>query len=159
MSIATGLVVARGLGPENYGTFVFLLGCFMALRQLLDLGSSRAFYTFISQKPRGKRFVGFYAGWQLVQFVLPLIIIGLLFPGEWLERIWIVKDRVLILVAFAAVFMRENAWNMMTQIGESARLTHRVQLMNLVISAIHFFLVLCIWSFNALSLSGNNYQR
>ena len=151
VSFLTGLVIARGLGPENYGDFFFLLGCFMASRQLLDLGSSQAFYTFMSQKPRGKIFVASYAGWQLVQFLIPLLFIGLLVPAEWVEQIWVGQERTLVVLAFAAVYMRQNAWQMMTHIGESARLTHRVQWMNLVITAIHFLLVLWIWQIKWLS--------
>ena len=105
VSFLTGLVIARGLGPENYGDFFFLLGCFMASRQLLDLGSSQAFYTFMSQKPRGKIFVASYAGWQLVQFLIPLLFIGLLVPGEWVEQIWVGQERTLVVLAFAAVYM------------------------------------------------------
>ena len=43
----TGLIVARGLGPEQYGRMMFLLATFMAVRGLLDLGSISAFFTFL----------------------------------------------------------------------------------------------------------------
>lgn len=152
LSVITALAIARGLGPESYGDFIFLLGTFMALRQLLGMGSDHAFYTFMSQKPRGKIFVASYAAWQLVQFILPLLAIGLLFPQEWIERIWVGKDRLLILSAFAAVFMRQNAWQMMVYIGESSRLTYRVQTLNLFLALIHFLLVMAIWRINLLSV-------
>jgi len=152
ISIATGLMIARGLGPENYGDFVFLLGCFIASRQLLDLGTSQAFYTFMCQKPRGRMFVASYAGWQLVQFLLPMLFLSLLIPTEWIERIWVGQDKASIILAFAAVYMRQNAWQMMVQIGESARLTHRIQLINLAIAAMHFLLVIWIWQVKLFSV-------
>jgi len=49
-SFLAGLYIAKGLGPVEYGNFTFLLGSFIAIRQLIDLGTSSAFFTFISQK-------------------------------------------------------------------------------------------------------------
>ena len=152
MTFLTGLLIARGLGPEKYGDFVFLLGSFMALRQLLDLGSSRAFFTFMSQKIRDKLFVGSFVVWQLVQFFLPLLAISFIFPGKWIDGIWMGQEKNIVVLAFIAVFMRQNAWQMMIHIGESYRLTYRVQLMNLAIAVLHFILVVSLWQINWLSI-------
>ena len=54
VSLVVGLLVARGLGPEDYGNLAYLLGSFWAIRALFDMGTSSAFYTFIAQKQRGK---------------------------------------------------------------------------------------------------------
>ncbi|MFN3467993.1 MAG: oligosaccharide flippase family protein, partial [Candidatus Brocadiales bacterium] len=48
LGLLTGLLVARGLGPAEFGSFSFLLTSFTAISQLLDMGSSQAFYTFVS---------------------------------------------------------------------------------------------------------------
>ncbi len=50
LSFLSGLIVARGLGPEDFGNFSFLLTSFIAIKQLLNMGTSQAFYTFISKK-------------------------------------------------------------------------------------------------------------
>ncbi len=57
---ATGMVVARGLGPEQYGIFSFLLASFVALISLFDMGSSSAFFSFISKRLRSKQFLLYY---------------------------------------------------------------------------------------------------
>ena len=46
----TGMILARGLGPEQYGLFSFLLASFAAIITLFDMGSSSAFFSFISSE-------------------------------------------------------------------------------------------------------------
>lgn len=145
-------MLARLLGPIDYGNFIFLIGSFIALREILELGTSEAFYTFLSQKPRGWRFIGAYGLWQLVQFGLPLLVIGLLLPDDIIHKIWLGHGREIVLISFAAVFLREQAWNTIVQIGESLRLTHRVQISNLIIAAVHLLLITVVWLWNTLSL-------
>lgn len=152
LTFATGLVLARGLGPHDYGNFAFLVGSFLALRQLLDMGTSTAFYTFLSQKPRGRFFVMSYAGWQLIQFVLPFLAIALLFPGQWIELIWTGQDKEVVLFALVALFMQQQVWQTMTQIGDSMRMTRRVQGFNVGIAATHLLLVLILWQSQSLSV-------
>ena len=52
ISFFTGLLIARALNPAGYGDLMFLLGSFVAIRSLLDMGSSSAFFTFLSQRSR-----------------------------------------------------------------------------------------------------------
>ena len=145
LAFATGLIIARGLEAESYGDFSFLLASFVAVKQFLEMGTSSAFYTFISQKLRGKKFVVSYAVWQLVQFSIPFIFIGLILPKTWIDLFWLGQQRELILLAFAAVFMQQQAWQTMVQTGESMRLTHRVQMINLCLAVAHIFLVTTVW--------------
>ena len=141
----TSLILARSMGPSDYGVFVFLAGSFLALRVLTDLGSGVAFYTFISQKPRGIKFLKAYLGWQGIQFLFPIIIIGLAIPEAWVHKIWLGQDRGIILLAFLAVFMRYNAWQTLIYLGESQRLTVRVQLWTAAISVVHLSILIFLW--------------
>ena len=148
----TTIIIARVLGPEVYGDYAFLLGSFVATMSLLNMGSSNAFQTFISQKERGKLFVLSYAGWQLLQILLMLLVIGIILPEEWLSQIWMGHDRGLVFLAVASVFMQRQAWQTMIQIGESNRLTYRVQVLNVSIAAVHFVLVIGFWIGEMLSI-------
>ena len=152
LSFTTVLILARGLGTERYGNFAFLLGTFMALRALLSMGIPEAFYTFMSQKPRGGIFLTIYAGWNLVQFLLPLFFIGIFFPDEWVNWIWVGQKRELVLLSFVAVFLQQQGWHIMVQIGESTRLTYRVQIMNLLIALTHLLAICSFWIVDLLSL-------
>lgn len=139
------MLVARGLGPEQYGKMMFLLGTFTALRQLLDVGSSSAFFTFVSQRPRTGRFVAWYLAWLAVQFLLPLLAVGLLLPTTWIELIWKGEQRPLVVTAFLAAYMQSTLWSFMMQMGESQRLTRLVQGVSVVMALCHLSIVAISW--------------
>jgi O-antigen/teichoic acid export membrane protein len=152
LAFTTTIIIARVLGPEVYGDYAFLLGSFVATMGLLSMGTSNAFQTFMSQKERGKMFVFSYAGWQLLQILLVLFVIGVILPTQWLDQIWLGHEKGIVLLAVAAVFMQQRAWQTMIQIGESRRLTHRVQRLNISIAAVHFVLVGGFWMGEMLSI-------
>ena len=151
-SFLAGLIVARGLGPNLYGDFIFLIASFAAIRQVLDLGTSSAFYTFLSNRPQGLKFLTFYLIWQLVQFLFPIIIIGLFLPEAMLNQIWLGEERELILLSFMAVFMKEQAWTTMVYLGESNRLTIKVQFSNILIAITHLLIISLLWITHFLSI-------
>ena len=132
-SFLAGLIVARGLGPNLYGDFIFLIASFAAIRQVLDLGTSSAFYTFLSNRPQGLKFLTFYLIWQFFQFLVPLLLIGLLLPKDVLDQIWLGQEKNIILLSFIAVFFKEQAWKTIAHLGESNRLTLNVQVGNILI--------------------------
>lgn len=152
LSLVTGIVLARSLGPRSYGDMAFLSGTFVAVGQLLDMGSSSAFFTFLSQRPRSRRFVGWYAGWLAAQFLVPLLAIWLLFPARWVGTIWHGEERALVLLAFAAVFMQNTAWSIFQQAGESQRRTLFVQGVGVVAAAVQLLAFVLLWWLGALKL-------
>lgn len=141
----SGLFVARGLGPEEYGLMVFLLGTFTATRQLLDMGSSTAFFTFLSQRQRGRDFVGWYFAWLGIQFLIPLLAVWLFIPSAWLNLIWKCDQRLLVVLAFIASFTQSVLWSMVMQMCESQRLTRWAQGGAMSAALIHFVLMCIGW--------------
>jgi O-antigen/teichoic acid export membrane protein len=139
------MLVARGLGPEQYGTMMFLIGTFAAIGQLLDMGSSTAFFTFLSQRQRSRRFVGLYFAWLGVEFLLPLLIVGVLFPSHWIDLIWNGEQRSLVILAFIAVHMQSAIWTVVLRMGESQRLTLKVQGIAVTVAIAHFLLIILSW--------------
>lgn len=137
----SGMLVARGLGPDQYGKMMFLLGTFTALRALLDVGSSTAFFTFLSQRPRSKRFVAWFSAWLGVQFLVPLLAVGVMLPTTWIELIWKGEQRSLVLLAFVAAYLQSTLWVVVMQMGESQRLTRAVQGVATAIGFLHLVLV------------------
>ncbi len=152
LSFITGMILARMLGPESYGNMAFLLGTFMGVLKLLDMGSSSAFFTFMSQKPRSKRFVRSFFIWLGVQFFIPLCIIWLLFPTQWIENIWQGEELSLILLAFTAIFMQGTLWSVIQQAGESQKRTHWVQGAGAGVALVHLLSVLLLWFLGWLGL-------
>src|SRR5438445_10852736 len=80
LSFVSGIVIARSLGASGYGDLNFLLGSFAAIGQLLDLGTSSAFYTFIPKRKRSWTFGLLYLAWMGMQFVATILVVGLLLP-------------------------------------------------------------------------------
>ena len=118
-----GIIVARGLGPEDYGNFNFLLGSFVSINALVDMGASSAFYTFLSQKKRSAAFYGYYFLWISVQFTVISMFVIFLCPQGLREKIWLGNDAGLVFKAFLASFMVSRIWQTVVHIGESIRST------------------------------------
>jgi O-antigen/teichoic acid export membrane protein len=145
LSFATGMLLARWLGPDLYGKMAFLLGTFLAVGQLLDMGSSSAFFTFLSQRQRSKQFVSAFFVWLAIQFLVPLCMVGLLFPSQWIAAIWHGEQRGLVLLAFVAAFMQSSVWPIIQQAGESNRETLWVQVAGTLIMMVHLSVVALLW--------------
>lgn len=131
---------------------MFLLGSFVAVRTLLDMGSSNAFYTFISQRPRGRRFYLYYFGWLALQFVIPVLMVTVLMPEAMIAKIWLGHSRTIILLAFTAAFMQQQVWQTLSQIGESLRKTVRVQIIGMAVGIGHLIMVFLLLAYGLMSV-------
>ena len=116
------------------------------------MGSSEAFYTFLCEKPRGRKFIVSYVLWQLFQFLLPMLIVAFILPDKWISQIWLGDKRETILLAFMAVFMQQQAWQTMIHIGESLRLTYKIHSVNLAIYFLQFVIMSVLWKLNIIGL-------
>ncbi|HUZ75370.1 MAG TPA: lipopolysaccharide biosynthesis protein [Stellaceae bacterium] len=151
-ALASGIIVARGLGPDKFGTFAFLLTGFASLHVVFDFGTSQAFYTITCREARSSRFFALYGGWIALQFAIPFAAIWMMLPHAWFEEIWHGAPRTLVLMALAASFSQRVLWQMMTQIGEAHRRTAQVQLGTMGIQALHLAVVWALHAANLLSI-------
>ncbi len=152
LTFVTGLLIARDLGPAEFGSFSFLLASFVSIRSLFDMGTSYAFFTFISKKKRSQNFYKYYFGWLFIQFIIPVLFILLIAPEAWLQSIWQGESVNRIILSFIAVFFQQHIWNTIAQVGESIRHTLRVQLMNVSVAVVHFSLILSLIFIEKLSV-------
>ena len=60
ISLVTATLIPRGLGPEVFGNFEFLSSFFIRVTNFLNMGSTTAFYTKLSQRQREFGLVSFY---------------------------------------------------------------------------------------------------
>ena len=141
ISFLNSMVVARGLGASGFGELNFLLGSFAAVNNLLDMGTSAAFYTFISRRPRQLRFFLLYLGWMGAQFVGTVLVVGLLLPKYLVDRIWIGHERGIVLLAFGASFLTTRWWGLLSQLGEASKRTVVVQAASVLRATLHLVLV------------------
>lgn len=153
VSFFTVILIARGLTPVGYGDLFFLLGSFTAIRALMDMGSSQAFYTFISQRSRGNVFYIAYFSWVALQFFVTALVIAVILPSTLIDSIWLGQSRNVILLAFFASFMQQQVWNTISQVCEARRLTVLVQMTGLGVVLVHFLIVLVLINGNFLSIN------
>jgi O-antigen/teichoic acid export membrane protein len=141
LSFGSGLMIARGLGAAGYGEYQFLLASVGSLAQFLDLGTSQAFFTFLSRQQRTRRFFLLYGGWLAAQFALVLLAIAAVIPASVLQRLWLQSDRWAIVLAFVATFLMNELWEAVAQLGEAQRRTVVVQSALVVQTAAHVALI------------------
>jgi O-antigen/teichoic acid export membrane protein len=81
-ALVTEAVAPRGLGPKAYGDFNFLSSFFTQTVNFLDMGTSTAFYTKLSQRPAESSLVAFYLRFAvIVSAVVPLLVLITQFTG------------------------------------------------------------------------------
>jgi O-antigen/teichoic acid export membrane protein len=141
LGFITGIGIARGLTPSGYGNLQFLLGSFIAIRSLLDMGSSNAFYTFLSRRAQGFKFYLSYMVWLALQGLITLLLVAFIIPSTVFEKIWLGHSRGIVLLALLAAFMQQQLWQMVNHIGESMRKTIRLQLLNLSVAILSLAMV------------------
>jgi len=147
-----GIVIARSLGPAGYGNYNFLLASFVSITVLIDMGTSSAFYTFLSQRKRSSKFYLYYFSWIGLQFILVLLFVAFIFPDAWRNKIWLGHPKGIIILAFVASFMMGKLWNTVTQAGESIRATVIVQLNSIFIAGLYLCIVLGMFFLHLLTI-------
>ena len=108
---------------------------------MLNMGSSSAFFTHISQHSRGHRIYIVYLTWLALQFAVTFIFVSVIIPAELFERIWLGHSREIVIFAFIAAFMQAPIWQMVGQIGESLRKTIHVQSLNITVVIAYLLMV------------------
>ena len=152
ISFATSLLIARWLGPVDFGRMAFLIASFLAFQQLLDMGTSSAFFTFLSQRPRSARFIGYFWRWVGIQLLLSLAFVCIVLNDGWLNSIWKDESRGLVALALVATFMQHVIWLVASQMAEAQRETVRVQVLQIAVVIVHLGLVLALWWVGRLAL-------
>ena len=154
MSFLTGMIVARGLGPVEYGNLAFLLGSFAGLRLLLDMSTGQAFFTLAAQRQRGRSFYLYYGAWLLVaEILLPVLVIVLLLPHDVVSVLWQGEARERVWLAFLASTMQYLFWPQLIQLGEVVRRTSTSQFLTICISMLQFLIVATMYVLHVLTLA------
>ncbi len=152
ISLITTMLIARWLGPEDYGRMTFLLSTLIAFRELLNLHTAGAFFTFISQYKRSEKFISIFWAWILVQLILSILIIGFITPDNILNNIWLGEEKSLILLALLAVFFQHTVWLAAKSMADSVRETLKVQKLNIFIVFMHFVIIMLLWLVGQIAL-------
>ncbi len=143
------MLLARWLGPNDYGRLSFLIAIFVAFKQFTDMATSEAFYTLVSRQQRSSRFIGIFLGWMLLQLSISLIIVYFLVPDTLAKSIWGDETRLLVILALIATFAQQSLWLNVSNMAESIRLSVFSQTLHTMIVASHLIFVCLLWFFDA----------
>ncbi len=147
----SNLLLARYLGPGQFGEFNFLSASFLAIFSFLDLGGQAAFFTLISQHKHASRFYTYYAVWMALRLLIPLLLLALA-PQSILDLFWLGARRDLLFLAAISSFCMTQLWTTVTQMGESLRDSIGLQLRNLTLAVIFLILIMLMHSHHALTI-------
>ena len=95
-------MVPRALGPSNYGVFGFLTFFFARVVQFLKLGTSAAYFTKISTRPKEKELIGFYV--YFISWLIIMVFVGIagVFVIDLNNLVW--PEQELKYIIAAAIF-------------------------------------------------------
>ena len=145
------LALARLLGPTDFGRMSFLIATFLSLKGLLDMFTSSAFFTILSQRVQTKNFVNIYIVYLFLQiFIVALIL--LIVPNSFINIVWKGEQKLLVLLALIAVFMQNSIWGVVSQMAESQRKTLKIQNIQ---NAFTLIIIICnfiLWKIDKLNL-------
>lgn len=103
VSGVTQAIIPRGLGPKAYGDFTFLTNFFTQLVGFLDMGTSIAFYTKLSQRSREAAMVSFYLYFSGIISVAIIIFLVITTHKAYTYR-WIWPDQKIFYIYLGAVW-------------------------------------------------------
>lgn len=158
MSFITQSIIPRGLGPKVYGDFNFLTNFFTQVVGFLDMGTSTAFYTKLSQRPREAALVSFYLYFSGFVFLGTFGFVFLSIATSVYTKLWPAQEIFYIYLAavWGIVSWGVTVLNKMadaygvTITAESARIFQRV---------LGLVLIILLYAFNQLNLTTFfNYQ-
>ena len=141
ISFFTGILIARYLGPDQYGRLAFLLAIFLSVKQITDLGTAQAFFYFMSQKKRTKDFIYKYFSWLFFQLFITIVLIIVIFPNELIVKLWHGENTTMIIVALCASFMQNTLWPAVQQALDSQRKNYLSQGIGATITIAHFLII------------------
>ena len=148
----TAMLLARWLGPEGYGRLAFLVASLLAVRGLVDMSTSQAFFTFLSQRPRSKKFINIFLQWIIFQLIVSVVLTAFILPDSYIDSIWQGEPRSLVVLALIAVFMQHQVYQVAFSMAEASRQTFRVQTLTLVITFSHLLFIIALWVWGQLLL-------
>lgn len=149
-TMIVGLLVARTMGPEDFGRYTFITVIFTSVIQLTDFSMSKAFYTFKSGGEANDNEIVLILAWNIIQFSIIFVTL-LILPTELL-RYFINEDRYLLCLAFLALFFRLKIWELVCQLFEVLRETVKLQKLFTLIVCLHLVAIVTINYFNFINI-------
>ncbi len=140
VNLVTQAIIPRSLGPRAYGDFNFLTNFFSQVAGFLDMGTSTAFYTKVSQRQSDQGLISFYGiflvvmGFFIVLFVVMADLMdlsSLFWPDQALFYIYLAAGFIILTWITRVLNQMADAYGV-TVWAEKALMTQKVLLMILL---------------------------
>jgi len=141
ISFLTQAIIPRGLGPVAYGNFSFLSTFFTQVVDFLDAGTSTAFYSKLSQRPRDHALLRFYWGFCGMASILLILLTAAAFGVGLSGWLWPDQSRIYILMGliwalfswYAQIINKVLDAHGLTVSGEMLRILQKVLGLGLIL--------------------------
>ncbi len=158
IGLVTAGIVPRGLGPKAYGNFEFLTNFFSQIAGFLDMGTSTAFYTKLSQRQKEFGLVSFYLCFMGIVSLFIVGFVGIVHLTSAHKQIWPGQTMFFVYLAAGWGFLTWaiQVFNKMTDAygltvpAEKARILQRI---------LGIILIIILYIFHQLNLANLFYYH
>lgn len=151
ISLITQAIVPRTLGPSAYGNYSFLTNFFMQLSSFMNLNSSTAFYTKLSQRQHDKGLISFYFYITLIIGFLMSIFVVVCYQINIDQIIWPEQATIFIIMASIWAFLQLYS-GALIQVSDAYGLTVKTEVLNMIQKICGLLIILVLFSVNGLNL-------
>ncbi len=151
IGLVTQAIVPRALGPSSYGNFSFLTNFFLQLMGFLNLNSSTAFYTKLSQRQDDKGLISFYFYLTMIVSAATAIFVGVSYLSGIDHVIW--PEQKAIFVGLAMLWALLQTYNStLIQVSDAYGLTAKSEVVNMLQRILGLLIIFILFIFNRLNL-------
>jgi len=152
VGIGTQSIVPRALGPASYGDFSFLTSFFYQVVGFLNLNTSTAYYTILSQRQHDAGLVRFYLYFTALLGVVLSSLVMFCFAAGLDRIIW--PGQTVLFILFGAVWAFLTFYVMVfNDMSDAYGLTVKSELAKMMIKIIGFLAILFLFLQKWLSLT------
>ncbi|HOY66365.1 MAG TPA: lipopolysaccharide biosynthesis protein [Candidatus Ozemobacteraceae bacterium] len=151
ISLGSQVIIPRSLGPVAFGDFNFLTNFFNQFIGFFDLGTSLAFFTKLSQRPKDSGLIGFYLIFMGIMTLLTLGFVGLL-HGFGLFPLLLPDQKPFFIILAAILGLAGWMGQVGAGMGDAFGLTVPMEKIRMVQKIVGFGLVVGLFFSNLLDL-------
>jgi len=153
VGIGTQAIVPRALGPAAYGDFSFLTSFFQQVVGFLNLNTSTAFYTKLSQRQKDRGIVNYYFYFTVILGIALGLIVAVCFATDLRQSVW--PGQSVVFIVFGAVWAYMTFGSMvLSDMSDAYGLTVRSEIVKMALKIFGFMLIVLLFWQQWLTLLG-----
>jgi O-antigen/teichoic acid export membrane protein len=151
IGLITQAIVPRALGPSSYGNFSFLTNFFLQVMGFLNLNSSTAFYTKLSQRQHDKGLVSFYFYVTLLISALMGVMVAAFYLMGIDLLVWPEQKAIFVVLAAVWAFLQVYSVTLI-QVSDAYGLTTKSEVISMIQKVVGLLIIAFLFWGNVLTL-------